>query len=272
MLIRISVREVSPPLLVFVRTAGGALVLLPLAALRGELVPVLRRWRPLVAYTCVEIGVPWLLLFSAERRLSSSLAGLLIASVPIAGAVLALCTGSDRLDRRRAAGLVLGLLGVVALVGFDVHGSSLPAALSLAVVAIGYALGPWLLAQRLSGLPGIGVIAASLALCALLYSPAVVLALPTRPLSGSVVASMATLTVVCTAVAFLAFFALVSEVGAMRTTVITYVNPAVAVVLGVSVLGEPFGVGTGVGFALVLTGSFLATRPLRTPVPVVAEP
>jgi len=275
LLIRIAVREVSPPLLVFVRTAGGALLLLPVVAARRELLPVLRRWRTMLVYTVVEIAIPWVLLFQAERHLTSSLTGLLIATVPIAGAVLALATGTDRLDVTRTAGLLLGMTGVAALVGFDVRGSSLWAAASLAVVAVGYAVGPWLLAHRLSDLPGMGVVAVSLAMGAVLYAPAAAVSLPTRSLSASVVVSMVTLTVVCTVVAFVAFFALIAEVGPMRTTVVTYLNPAVAVVLGVGVLGEPFGFTTAVGFALVLAGSFLATRPLRnrsSEIATVAEP
>ncbi|MGH9028239.1 MAG: DMT family transporter [Acidimicrobiales bacterium] len=279
LLIRISVREVSPALLVFVRTAGGALLLAPFVIRRGALAPVLRHWRPIVAYTFVEIGVPWFLLFNAERRLSSSLAGLLVAAVPILGAALARITGSDSLDRRRVTGLMLGILGVAALVGFDVGRSSAVAALSMGAVAVGYALGPWVLARYLSELPAMSVIATSLVLCAVAYAPAAAFSLPSRALSPSVIASMAGLTVACTAVAFVAFFALIAEIGAMRATVITYVNPAVAVLLGVTVLGESFGIGTALGFVLVLSGSFLATSSLRAapgskrpPVPTVAEP
>lgn len=262
LLIRISVREISPPLLVFVRTAGGAALLAPFAVRRGALAPLLRRWKPLVAYTVVEIGVPWLLLFNAERRLSSSLAALLVAAVPIVGALLAVLTGTDRLDPGRVTGLGLGVLGVAALVGFDVGHSSALAALSMAAVATGYALGPWILARHLQDVPALSVVTASLVLCALAYAPAVAFVLPSRPLSASVVASMAGLTAICTVVAFLVFFALIGEVGAMRATVITYLNPVVAVVLGVAVLGEHFGLGTAAGFLLVASGSFLATRPV----------
>lgn len=282
LLIRVTVRQVDPALLVFVRTAGGALLLAPFVLRRGHtgrmpvLAGLLRRWRPLLAYTVAEMGVPWLLLFSAERRLSSSLAGLLIAAVPIVGAVLAQLTGTDRLDRSRVTGLVLGMAGVAALVGFDVGASSAWAASSLAVVACGYALGPWILSRYLSGLPAIEVVAASLVLCALAYTPALAFVLPTGPLSGEVAASMVGLTVLCTALAFVLFFALIGEVGALRATVITYVNPAVAVVLGVGLLGERFSVGTALGFVLVLAGSYLATRsPRSTPpptAPAVAEP
>jgi drug/metabolite transporter (DMT)-like permease len=263
LLIKISVREISPVFLVFLRTAGGALLLVPIAVAKGAIRPVLRRWKPLLAYTFVEIVVPWLLLFNAERKLSSSLTGLLIASVPLAGAVLAVATGSDRLDARRLTGLLLGLGGVAALVGFDVSGSSLPSALSLGGVAIGYALGPWILSRHLSDLPSLGVVAGSLVVCAVLYAPFAAFEVPQRALSASVIESLVGLTVICTAVAFLVFFALIGEIGPMRTTVITYVNPAVAVLLGVSVLGERFGAGTAVGFVLILGGSFLATRSLR---------
>jgi len=254
---------VSPAFLVLVRTGGGALLLAPFAVRRGALAPLLARWKPLVAYTFVELVVPWWVLFNAEKKITSSLAGLLVAAVPIAGAVIARVTGTDRLDRRRAAGLLLGVLGVAALVGFDVGGGDLLDAGSMLFVVTGYALGPWLLARYLSDLPGPSVITASLALCAAVYAPVAFFQRPEHALSASVVASMAGLTVVCTALAFVLFFALISEVGPMRSTVVTYLNPAVAVLLGVIVLGEPFGLATGVGFALVLAGSVLATRPLR---------
>jgi drug/metabolite transporter (DMT)-like permease len=263
LLIRVSMREVTPAFLVFVRTAGGALLLAPFVVRRGALAPLLSRWKAIVALTVVELAVPWWALFNAEKKIASSLAGLLVAAVPIAGALIARVTGTDHLDRRRVAGLVLGVAGVAALVGFDVGGSDLWAASSVVFVVIGYALGPWILARHLSDLPGPSVITASLGLCALLYAPVAIIQRPQHGLSASVLASMVTLMVVCTAVAFVAFFALIGEVGPMRATVVTYLNPAVAVVLGVTVLGESFGVATGVGFVLVLAGSFLATRPLR---------
>ncbi len=263
LLIRISVREISPPLLVFIRTGGAALVLMPLAAARGALVPAIRRWRALLAYTVAELAVPWVLLFNAERRLPSSLSGLLVAAVPLVAAVLALVTRSEHIDFRRVAGLGVGIAGVAVLVGFSVAGSQLLFALSLGAVVVGYALGPWVVDHKLRGVPPIGVIAWSVLLCAIAYAPAALLDLPTRPLAASVVESAVALTVVCTIVAFLLFFALINEVGAMRATLVTYVNPAVAVILGVAVLGEPFGLATAAGFVLILAGCFLASRPPR---------
>ncbi|MHB8438331.1 MAG: DMT family transporter [Acidimicrobiales bacterium] len=277
LLIRVAVREVSPELLVFVRTAGGALLLVPFAWRRGMLRPLAAHWQAVLAYSVVEIGVPWLLLFRAERRVTSSLAGLLVTAVPMVGAVLARLSGTEHFDRRRMAGLALGIIGVAALVGFDVHGSSLWAALSLEVVAVGYALGPWVIARYLSDVPAMSVIAASLVICGVGYAPLAAINLPSRSLSGSVVLSMVGLTVLCTALAFVLFFALIAEIGPVRATVITYVNPAVAVLLGVTVLGEHFGAATAVGFVLILGGSYLATRATPSqgasipPTPTVAE-
>lgn len=271
LLIKVAVREVSPTLLVLMRTGGGAVLLVPVAAARHALRPLLTHWRALLAYTTAELGIPWYLLFTAERRLSSSLSALIVAAVPLAGAILARATGTDHLDARRLTGLLIGFGGVGVLVGVDVGRSDLLAALSLGGVAAGYALGPWILSHHLSDLPAIGVVAGSLTLCAVVYSPLAAFALPSGQLSASVVWSVIGLTLVCTVLAFLAFFALVAEVGPMRATIITYVNPAVAVLLGVSILGEGFGPATGAGFVLILAGCFLATRHSPVPAPV-AEP
>jgi|SRR5579875_61387 len=263
LLIRISVREISPPLLVLVRTGGAALFLVPLAALRGALVPAIRRWRAILLYTVAELGVPWVFLFSAERRLPSSLTGLLVAAVPLVAAVVAWLTGSEAVDLRRMTGLLVGLAGVGILVGFSVAGAHLLAVLSILFVAVGYALGPWVVDHQLRDVPPLGVIAWSMLVCAVGYAPWAAVELPSRPLSASVVESAVALTVVCTIVAFLLFFALIGEVGAMRATLVTYVNPAVAVVLGVAALGEPFGAATAAGFVLILGGCYLASRPAR---------
>jgi drug/metabolite transporter (DMT)-like permease len=197
----------------------------------------------------------------AEPHLSSSLTGLLIAGVPLVGAVLAVVTRSDdRLDRRRVAGLLLGFAGVAALVGFEVGGGDVGAVLAVAVVAVCYAVGPLILSRWLSHLPGLGVITMSLALTALVYLPLGVAQAPSSWPSAKVVLAVCGLAVVCTAVAFLVFFALIAEIGPTRSTVITYVNPAVAVLLGVTLLNESFTAATAVGFALILAGSVLATR------------
>jgi drug/metabolite transporter (DMT)-like permease len=260
LLIKVSVREVSPVALVFVRTGMGALLLVPIAAARGHIRPLLPYWRVIAVYTVIEIGIPWVLLSDAERKLSSSLAGLLVAAVPLIGAVIAATTGHERLDARRLFGLLVGLGGVAALLGLDVGGGSVVAVVEMGIVAVCYAIGPAIISRRLNHLPSMGVVAASLALAAVAYAPIAATQLPNHVPQGNVIASVALLGVVCTAVAFVVFFALIAEVGPVRATVITYVNPAVAVGLGVLLLGESFTVGTAVGFVLILAGCALATR------------
>ncbi|HXZ99841.1 MAG TPA: DMT family transporter [Candidatus Binatia bacterium] len=261
LLIKVAVSGMSPASLVLIRTAIGAAILLPLAIARGEIRPVLPCWRPLLAYTAVELGVPWLLLSDAETRLSSSLSGLLIAAVPLVGALLAWITRSEhQLDARRTAGLLVGLLGVAVLVGFDISARDLGAVGQVGLVTVGYALGPMIISRWLSRLPSVGVVAASLTISAIAYAPAGIAGLGQAHLSGRVIAAAVTLGVVCTALAFVLFFALIAEIGPVRATLITYFNPAVALLLGVVVLGERFTAGTVIGFALILTGSFLATR------------
>jgi drug/metabolite transporter (DMT)-like permease len=273
LLIKVAVGTLSPASLVFFRTVVAAVLLLPLAAARGQLRPLLRHWKPLLVFTAVEVAIPWFFLASAEQRLSSSLAGLLIAAVPLVGALLGWATGGERLGPLRLLGLLLGVAGVAALVGLDLHASDGWALAQMIIVVVGYAVGPFILARYLSGQPGLGITAASLGLTALAYLPVAIVQLPRHWPAAKVVGSVVGLSVVCTAAAFLLFFALIAEVGPVRATVITYVNPAVAVALGVALLGEPFTVGIAVGFALVLAGSVLATRRNRTveaapPVPV----
>jgi drug/metabolite transporter (DMT)-like permease len=259
LLIRVAVRELSPATLVFARTGIAAVLLVPFAAARGELRPLLRAWLPLLLYTVAELMVPWLLLARAEEKLTSSLTGLLVAAVPLAGAAFTSLRGShDRLDARRWAGLLVGLLGVAALVGLDFGSVGVVPLLEICVVVVGYAAGPMILSRRLSGEPALGVVAVSLALTALVYAPVAAVQWPSH-VGWKTTSSVAALALVCTAVAFLLFFALIAEVGPVRATVITYVNPAVAAVLGVTVLDERFTVGMAIGFALVLAGCVLAT-------------
>jgi drug/metabolite transporter (DMT)-like permease len=266
LLIKIAVGELTPATLVFLRTAVGATLLIPIAVARGGIRPLFPYWRAVLAYTVIEVALPWFLLSDAERRLSSSLTGLLIASVPLIGAGLTLLTrGSDRLERRRVAGLLVGLVGVAVLLGLDVSFRDLGAVGEVALVALGYATGPIIIARRLPSLPSVGVVAASLAVTALIYAPLGLSQFPRSVPSGRVILAVAILAVVCTALAFLLFFALIGEVGPVRATVITYFNPAVALFLGVTLLREPFTLGAAIGFLLILLGSFLATRRARAP-------
>lgn len=273
LLIKVAVEELSAPELVFLRCALAAVVLVPLAAARGELRAPLARWRPLLAFTALEMTGPWLLLAYAEQTLSSSLSGLLVATVPIVSVLAGRLVGdADRLDVVRLAGLGLGLVGVAVLLGLDVGGGALLAVGAVGLTVLGYGTAPLVVTRRLADVPSTGVNAWALLLTALVYLPPAVPRLADDPVpSAEVVASVVTLALVCTAAALVLFFALIREVGPNRALVITFVNPAVAVVLGIAVLDEPLTAGTLVGFPLVLLGCVLATRRSRPPVQADAE-
>jgi drug/metabolite transporter (DMT)-like permease len=271
--IRVAVAEVTPPVLVLARTSLGAAILLPIALARVDVRPIFRRWRWLVAFALIEIALPWVLLGSAEQHLSSSLTGLLIAATPLVGTVFALLTGgTDRFERTGWLGLGIGLLGVLAIVGADIGTSEPVAFLQVGIVAVCYAIGPAILARRLGGLPAVGVMALSLTGVALLYLPVGIAQWPATTPSTNVIASIVVLAVVCTAAAFLIFAALIAEIGPVRATVITYVNPAVAAVLGVLVLNETLTPAMIAGFVLVIAGSILATRRPAPDAATISQP
>jgi drug/metabolite transporter (DMT)-like permease len=266
LLIKVAIAELTPSSLVFFRTAIGALILLPLVLGRGGLRGLMAHWKPLVAYSLIEVAVPWFLLADAERRISSSIAGLLIAAVPLVGAVLAWrLQAADRLDRRRVAGLLIGFFGVGALVGVGGTVHDFGAVGEMAVVSVCYAVGPVIISRRLKAAPAVGVVAFSLVLTCLLYAPVGLLQAPRHLPSPTVLGAMIGLGAICTALAFVVFFALIAEVGPTRATVITYVNPAVALGLGVVLLHEPLTAGILFGFVLILVGSVVTNR--RAPAP-----
>jgi drug/metabolite transporter (DMT)-like permease len=271
--IRIAVSEISPATLVFLRTAIAALVLMPIAIRQGGFRDLFDKWRPLVFFAVIEIGVPWLSISSAEQQISSSLAGLLISAVPLVGVVIAPLFGNrEKIGPLNLAGLVLGLVGVAAIVGLDLRATGWVPLVEIAVVVVCYATGPAILARYLSGLPAAGVNAAALTLCAIGYGPLAASQWPRTIPSIGVLGSVAVLALVCSALGFLIFFALIAEIGPVRATVITYINPAVAALAGILVLRENFTVGMGIGFVLVLAGSTLATRRARATSKEVAAP
>lgn len=267
--IRIAVADVDPLVVAFGRTLLGALILLPFALRAGALRGLRRHWRPLLVYTAVEIIGPWFFLGHAETRLNSSTTGLLIAMVPIVAAIIVTVTGHDRLSGRRVLGLVIGFAGVAFLVGMDVQAGDAVAIGAILLVVLGYAIGPIIISLRLADLPPMGVVTASLVIAAAAYAPFTPLVWPQR-FTAAAVGSIVVLAVVCTAVAFLVMFALIAEVGPARMTLITYVNPVVAIGLGALVLGEPLTLGLAIGFPLVVIGSVLGTA--RSPGRPASEP
>ena len=263
LLIKVADGGVSVPVLVCTRVALGALLLAPAAIRGGHLRALKGYFWWLAAFTAFEIVGPFALLSNAEKHLPSSTSGLLVAAVPIFSALLAWLTRSgDRLTTAiRWAGLAVGLAGVALLAGPGAGRGSVVPVLEVLGTALGYSIGPLIANRKLSHLPPVAVNTVCLGAAALVYAPFAALTWPRHVPSPEVLAALAALGAVCTAAAFLIFFRLIAEVGPARATVITYVNPAVAVALGVLVLGEHLTAAIGVSFVLILGGSVLATRP-----------
>lgn len=277
LLIKVAVAEVSVPVLVFVRTGGAALVLLPLAARSIRWARLRAHWRPLLGFAGLELIGPWALLSDAERHLTSSLSGLLVAAVPIVGVLVERLFGmADRTGPLRWAGLVVGLAGVVVLAAPALGGGHAWPIAEMGLVVLGYATAPVIAARYLGGLPSLVTPAVCLGFAALVYLPFAALTWPRVLPSAAALGSLAGLAVGCTALAFVAFFGLIREIGPARALVFTYVNPAVAVVAGVLVLGEPLTPTIVGSFGLILVGSVLATVSRRASVPpgscVVGKP
>ncbi|MFC9329545.1 DMT family transporter [Kitasatospora sp. NPDC057015] len=281
LMIKVAVTGLPPAAVVFVRCAVGAALLLPFALRQGGLGRVLRaHWRPMLAFAVLEILIPWWTLTDAERRLSSSTSGLLIAAVPILALVVARVPGgrfgaAERLGVRRLAGLGLGLAGVVVLTAPQLSGGDSRSLLEVLITSLGYAIAPLIVARHLKRVPTLQLIAPCLTLATLVYGPFAAAGWPSTAPTGQVWISLAGLGVVCTALAFVAFLELIREAGPARAVVITYVNPAVAVGAGVAFLGEPLSAGVLTAFALILAGSILATASVpgdNPPAPTPAEP
>ena len=261
--IKIAVRELDPTVVVFARVGIAAVVLVPVALFRGTWQQLRQQWRAIVVLSCVQIVGPFLLISYGEQHIASSLTSLLIAADPLLVALLALrFDPSERVSGLRLIGLFIGMGGVIALLGLDVGGDRqglLGAGLVL-LAAAGYAVAALLVKRPpVATLPLLGVVAAECAVTTVVLLPLAVMRLPNRVPDLEVMVSLLVLGLICTALAYLTFYALVSEVGASRGTVFTYVNPVVSVFLGVTLLGEPLNAAMVAGFILILVGSWLST-------------
>jgi drug/metabolite transporter (DMT)-like permease len=260
--IKLAVEELSPAAIAFGRLAFGAALLLPIAWHRGAFRNLGAHKAPVLAFTLVELVGPFFLIAYAERSITSSLAGTLLAAVPLMVVMIGPTMGiHEKLGVRRLIGLVVGLVGVVALLGLDtVNGSQeWIGAACVIVAAVGYAIGPLIVQRHLPGSDSLGATAVSLALGAIILLVPAIITGPTTMPSPKAIASVAVLGIVCTALGLYIFVFLIREASASRATVITYVNPAVAVLLGVAILDERFGLGAMLGLVLILIGSWLAT-------------
>ncbi len=257
-LIRIAVIDYHPIVVAFARSAIGVLVLLPFALHRKQLARGFAKPIWLLAFTFCEISAPWFLIGYAELHVTSSLAGLIIALTPIIATALGVIFAQDQLTTGRAFGLGLGFAGVAALLGLDGLSAQILPVLAVCLSALGYAIGPIIVEKKLSDVDPIAVVTASLIVASIAYVPFVPANWPTH-FSLNATISVVALAIFCTALAFQLLFALVSEVGPARATVVTYINPAVATFFGVVLLNEHLSFGIVIGLVSIVTGSYLAT-------------
>ena len=260
--IKLAVEDISPLWVAFARLVVAFAVLLPYAWHKGALRGLGRHWKPLLVYSVVEICLPWPLIGFGEQRISSGLAAILIAAVPLIVALIALRVDhEERAEGSRLVGLVVGFTGVVVLLGLDVAGrpGELLGGLAVLLAAVGYAIGPMMIKHRFRAIDPLGPVTASIGISALVLAPAAALSAPDSVPSGQTVMAVIVLGLACSAAGFLLFFALIHEVGPGRATVITFVNPVVAVALGIALLDEGLGPSAVAGLLLILAGSWLST-------------
>lgn len=261
-LIKIAVEDHSPAFVAWSRVLLGAAILLPIAWRIGAFRGLRSRWRVVLVFAVIEITIPFTLIPLGEQYIASSLAAILIAAVPLTIALMTIrFNPAEAVRGLRFAGLLVGLVGVVLLVGIEVAGQprELLGAACMLVATVGYAAGPMLIRMKMSDLHPMGPVAAALGIAAVLLTPAGIATLPAKAPDGDVIAALAVLGVACTAVALAVMFWLVAEAGPSKASIITYVNPVIAVALGVAFLDESLGAASVAGLLLILAGSWFAT-------------
>jgi drug/metabolite transporter (DMT)-like permease len=263
-LIKIAIEDLSPVVVVAGRTAIAAAVLIPFALMRGTLGALRGRMRVVALLSAVHIVGPFLLITYGEQHITSSLTGILIAIEPVVIALL--LSRTEPLTPVRVLGLVIGFAGVVVLVGVDLSGDrwGLVGAAMVLLAAISYAVAVMLVQRHAADIPPESLTVGTTVITTLVLLPVVLFNLPVEPVSANSLGALAVLGVFCTAIALLAFYKLIALAGSNRAGLITYVNPVVAVLLGVVLLNEPIGPGTLGGFVLVVAGCWFATRPVVT--------
>lgn len=271
--IKLAVRELSPFDVAWGRVTLAALILVPIAWKRGSLHALRTHRAAVCAFALLEFALPYSALAASERSIPSSVAGILIALVPLIMVPAQRIFGiRERLRARRLAGLLLGILGVIALVGFGVI-SGVRGWIGVAgvlFVTTCYTIGPLIVQRHLHAVDSIGAVAASLLVASVVLLVPAVLSAPRHAPGATALGSVAFLGVVCTAVSMLGMFYLIKRAGAARTSLVTYMNPAVAALLGVGVLHERLGLSGFAGLALILLSVWLATRdPTQTALPAV---
>ena len=272
LLMKVAVADIPPPLIVAGRTLIGAAILSPIALYRGSLMDAVRGIKYVLPYAFLEMVGPWILITNAEKEISSGLAGLLVATVPIFATIFASLRGDHSVwEPKRVFGITIGFIGIIALVGIEsILGTSNLKAIAMVLLAsLLYAYAVLMVISNLPGVDGIAINGLAMAITCIFYLPISILTWPSNPVSLNAITALIILGIFSTAIAFMIFFIVIAEIGPARGSLTTYVNTAVAVVLGIIILNEPITLGIIVGLPLVLFGSYLASRKSKSV--VIAE-
>ena len=269
---KVAVADIPPPLIVAGRTLIGAAILIPIALYRGSFMEAVRGIKYVLPYAFLEMVGPWILITNAEKEISSGLAGLLVATVPIFATIFASLRGDHSVwEPKRVFGITIGFIGIIALVGIEsILGTSNLKAIAMVLLAsLLYAYAVLMVISNLPGVDGIAINGLAMAITCIFYLPISILTWPSNPVSLNAITALIILGIFSTAIAFMIFFIVIAEIGPARGSLTTYVNTAVAVVLGIIILNEPITLGIIVGLPLVLFGSYLASRKSKSV--VIAE-
>lgn len=264
---KVAVRDLTPAAIVCGRTFIGAAMLIPFALYQKTLRAALVGYKDVAIYAAMEMALPWLLITTSEKKISSGLAGLLVATVPIWATLFTALKGdSSVLHSKRIFGIFIGFIGMVALIGIDAIKSALdiPSVLMVIAASILYAAAVIRVTEKLPGVNGIAINGLAMAMTSLFYAPIAYFTWPDNPISSHAIYSLIALGIFSTGFAFVFFFKLLYEIGAARSSLVTYLNTAFAVLLGILLLREPITLGIAIGLPVVLYGSYLASRKTET--------
>jgi len=257
----------QPGFLVFARVTLGALFMIPLALKQGLLPEAMKYFKWILLYSIIELVGPWYFLSSGERHVSSGLAGLLIATVPFWSTLIASFLGDKSVwQSHRIIGMVIGFIGVVLVVGLEsLRGdNSVSAIVMILLAALGYAIAPIMIRRKAPTLNGLAINSVAMLVTAIIYIPVGVIQFPDSMPNAKSIWSLIILGIFPTAIAFVIFFKLIVEIGPTRSSMVTYINTAVAVILGIIVLSEPLTLGIALGLPLILVGSYMSGKKKAT--------
>ena len=263
LLIKVAVEDLSPPVIVFARVAIGAAILIPIAVKHGSLMPAIKAWKYVIPYAIGEMIGPWFLITAAEQKMTSGLTGLLVATVPIWTTILASLHGDKTVwHHKRLLGILIGFIGIILVVGIESFSGrqSIVAIAMVLIASIGYSWAVTMITAKVPHIEPISINGVAMVFTAIVYLPFVLLNAPEHMPSAKVLGSVLVLGLFPTAMAFILFFQLIKDIGTARGSLVTYLNTAFAVVLGVIILREPFTLGIALGLPLVLVGSYFASR------------